>query len=144
MFSDRDALCKYNRSFECQSLEDVERFRSMNAPKIAPLCGYCLTGLETLDLPRTVFDQLIQLIHGNDVQFGYVILSALPCQIKNCLTVNNDLILRSKIIAPGNLPALDLKLELVFLVAHQIEERPDLRAVRVPVRTLPVSRSPDA
>jgi hypothetical protein len=43
------------------------------------------------------------------------------------------LILCSKIIAPGNLLALDLKLELVFLVTHQIEERFDLGAVRAPV-----------
>lgn len=82
----------------------------MNAPDVAPLCGDYLTGLETFDLPGPVFDQLIQLIHRDDVQLRDVILFTLPSQIKNCLTVNNDLILRSKIIAPGYFPALDLKL----------------------------------
>jgi len=46
-FADGGAFCKYNRSFGGQSLKDVEGFRSMNAPKIAPLCGDDLTGLES-------------------------------------------------------------------------------------------------
>jgi len=105
----------------------------MNTPKIAPLRGDYLTGLEAFDLPGPIFDQLIELIHRNDVQLRDAILATLSRQIKNRLAVNNDLILSSKIIAPGDFLALDLKLELVFLVAHQIEERPDLRTVRAPV-----------
>lgn len=62
-----DALCKHNRSFGRQSLKDVEGFNSMNAPKIAPLCGDYFTGLETFNLPGAIFDQLIELIHRNDV-----------------------------------------------------------------------------
>ena len=102
----------------------------MNASKIAPLCGDGLTGFESLYRCCPVLDQLIYLIHRNDVQLRNVILSTLSRQIKHRLTVNDDLIFGPKIIAAGNFPALDLKFELVFFVTHQIKERFDLGTVR--------------
>ena len=124
-----DALCKHNRSLGRQSLKDVEGFRSINASEIAPFRGDYLTGLESFYCCGPILDQLIYLIDRNDVQFRDAITAALPGQIKHRLPVNCDLILGSKIIAAGNFLALDLKLEFVFLVTHQIEERPDLRTV---------------
>src|SRR6185503_15551381 len=66
-FANGEAFCKYNRSFGGESLKDVVGFRSMNASKIAPLFGDCLTGFESFYRCCPVLDQLIYLIHRNDV-----------------------------------------------------------------------------
>src|SRR5262249_18640725 len=67
---------------------------------------------------------------SHHMNLGDRILTSLADEVQNRLPVNRNTALRPRVLFASDLVVLDLELQLIFLMTHQLEERPSLGAIR--------------
>src|SRR5262245_60896275 len=104
------------------ALEDIEHLRSARRAEIFPLVFDDVSGFCCLDYVDASLDELFELGNGKNVDLGNFISAAPLHEFHNLLSVNQKLVLGANVVATRNLVVLDLKLQLVLLVAHQLQK----------------------